>query len=175
MNIQPFLMANPNIYAPDYDEPREAIDGFTAYRARLGRQLGAERIGVSQWLLPAGQAAYPYHFHLTEEEVLVVLEGALALRTPDGWARVRSGDVVRFPRGEEGAHQLVNDTGDDARFLVVSTHGAPDVVLYPDEGKIGPAERRTHDDGMKMYFKVADQVPYEDGVERPEVGDVDPA
>jgi uncharacterized cupin superfamily protein len=164
-----------NIYDPDYDEPRETIDGFTAYRARLGRQLGTERVGISQWLLPAGQAAYPYHFHLAEEEVLVLMEGALALRTPGGWRRVRRGDVVRFPRGEEGAHQLVNDTGDEARFLVVSTHGTPDVVLYPDEGKIGPAERRTEDDGMKMYFMIEDAVAYDHGITRPEVGDVGPA
>src|SRR4051812_36795589 len=129
----------PNIYDPDYDEPRATLPGLIARRARIGRQLGTERLGVSQWLLPAGQAAYPYHFHLAEEEVLVLLDGALALRTLEGWARLRRGDVVRFPRGEAGAHQLVNDTSDDANFLVVSTHGEPDVVLYPDEGKVGAA------------------------------------
>ena len=97
---------HPNLYDPDFDEPRETIEGFTAYRARVGRQLGTERIGVSQWLLPAGQAAYPYHFHLTEEEVLVLLDGA--------------------------------------RFLVVSTHGAPDVVSTPTRARsVRPSAART--------------------------------
>jgi uncharacterized cupin superfamily protein len=165
----------PNIYNPEFDEQRDTVDGFHAQRARLGYQLGTERIGLSLWSIPAGQAAYPYHFHLTEEEVLVLLEGALALRTSTGWERVRRGDVVRFPVGEDGAHQLVNDGAIDARFLAISTHGQPDVVLYPDEGKIGPAERNPDGTGLKLYFKLEDAVPYDEGIARPEVGDVDPA
>jgi uncharacterized cupin superfamily protein len=162
----------PNLNDPDYDEPREAVDGFVAYRARIGRQLGTERIGVSQWLIPAGQVAYPYHFHLAEEEVLVLLGGSLLLRTPEGWRRLQEGDVVRFPPGAEGAHQLVNDTDADVRFLAISTHGTPDVVVYPDENKISPAQRLSESDGIKMFFKVDDQVDYWDGIERPEVPDV---
>jgi uncharacterized cupin superfamily protein len=165
----------PNIHHPQFDEPRDTVDGFRADRARLGHQLKTERLGLSYWVLPPGQAAYPYHFHLTEEEVLVLLEGDLALRTPRGWERLRSGDVVRFAVGEEGAHQLVNDGDGDARFLAVSTHGQPDVVLYPDEGKVGAVERTPDGSGLKLYFKVGDAVDYDDGVTRPEVGDVDPA
>jgi uncharacterized cupin superfamily protein len=165
----------PNIYAPDFDEPRDTVEGFHAQRARLGHQLGTERVGLSLWLLPAGQVAYPYHFHLAEEEVLVLLEGDLAVRTPEGWCRVRRGDVVRFASGAAGAHQLLNDGEQDARFLVVSTHGQPDVVLYPDEGKVCAAERLPDGSGTKLYFKVADQVHYDEGITRPEVGDVDPA
>jgi uncharacterized cupin superfamily protein len=168
-------MALPNIYDPHFDEPRDTIDGFHAQRARIGRQLQTERLGLSLWLLPPGQVAYPYHFHLAEEEVLVLLEGDLALRTPRGWQRLRRGDVVRFPPGEDGGHQLVNDGDADARFLALSTHGQPDVVLYPDEGKIGAAERTPDGQGVNMYFKMGDAVDYDSDITRPEVGDVDPA
>jgi uncharacterized cupin superfamily protein len=163
---------SPNLNDPHYDEPRETLEGFTAYRARLGHQLRTERIGLSQWRLPAGQAAYPYHFHLAEEEVLVLLKGSLALRTPDGWRRLAEGDVVRFPVGAEGAHQLVNDGAEDAMFLSVSTHGQPDVVLYPDEGKLCAAERTPDGSGLKTYFMMDDNVPYDDGIAPPEVPDV---
>ncbi|MCW2982695.1 MAG: cupin protein [Conexibacter sp.] len=165
----------PNIYDPTYDEVRETVPGFTAHRARIARQLGAERIGLSQWLLPAGEVAYPYHFHLAEEEVLIVLEGALALRSPDGWRRVARGEVVRFAPGEAGAHQLVNDGESEARFLVVSTHGQPDVVIYPDEGKVGPTARQPDGGGFTMYFKMDHAVGYDEGIARPEVPDVGPA
>jgi hypothetical protein len=37
-----------NIYEPDFDEPRDD-DGFRARRARVGHQLGTERIGISLW------------------------------------------------------------------------------------------------------------------------------
>jgi uncharacterized cupin superfamily protein len=165
----------PNIYDPVFDEPRTSLDGFHALRARIGHQLGTERIGVSQWEVGPGQVVYPYHFHLAEEEVLIVLDGRPLLRTPEGWRRLARGEVVRFPPGEAGAHQLANDTAETLRLLVVSTHGQPDIVLYPDEGKIGPAERTPDGHGLKRYFFLKDAVPYDEGVERPEIGDVDPA
>ena len=95
----------PNIYEPEYDEPREQ-PGFRARRARLSRQAGSERLGLSVWELPPGEASYPYHYHLGEEELLVVLAGQPDLRTPEGWRRLQRGEVVAFARGEDGAHQL---------------------------------------------------------------------
>jgi uncharacterized cupin superfamily protein len=165
----------PNIYDPVFDEPRESLDGFHAMRARLGHQLGTERIGLSLWEVAPGQVVYPYHFHLAEEEVLVVLEGRPALRTPEGWRRVERGEVIRFPVGESGAHQLANDTDAPLRFLSVSTHGQPDVVIYPDEGKLCAAERTPDGAGLKKFFNLADDVPYDEGIQRPEIADVDPA
>ena len=47
--------------------------------------------------LPPGQAAYPYHFHLGEEELVIVLAGTPTLRTPDGEREVDQGEVVFFP------------------------------------------------------------------------------
>jgi uncharacterized cupin superfamily protein len=165
----------PNIYDPVFDEPRTSLDGFHANRARLGHQLGTERLGLSLWEVTAGQAVYPYHFHLAEEEVLVVLEGRPLLRSPDGWRRLDRGEVVRFPVGEDGAHQLVNDTAETLRFLSVSTHGRPDIVIYPDEGKLCAAERTPDGSGLKTFFRLADQIPYDEGIQRPEIGHVDPA
>jgi uncharacterized cupin superfamily protein len=167
-------MADPNLYAPVYDEPREH-DGFHAYRARVGHQLRTERLGISVWEVGPGQAAYPYHFHLAEEELLMVLEGRPLLRETDGWRRLERGAIVRFPLGADGAHQLVNDTEETVRFVSVSTHGQPDVVLYPDEGKLCAAQRSPDGPGVKLYFNVADAVDYFEGVTAPEVGRVGPA
>jgi uncharacterized cupin superfamily protein len=158
-----------NLHDAHFDELRTSVEGLHAQRARLGHQLGTERLGLSLWILEAGQAAYPYHFHLAEEEMLVVLEGTPALRTPDGWRRLARGEVVRFPVGEPGAHQLANDTEDEVRFLAISTHGQPDIVIYPDEGKLGAAERRPDGGGLKAYFRLDDRVAYDEGVGAPEI------
>ena len=115
----------PNIHRPSFDEPREH-PGFRCRRALIGRQAGGERLGLSLWELPPGEAAYPYHHHLGEEELVIVLEGTLALRTPGGWRELEEGEVVAFPRGEAGAHQLVNRGERTARFLAASTSGDPD-------------------------------------------------
>ena len=156
----------PNIYEPDFDEDREPA-GFRARRARIGRQLGMERLGMSLWELPPGEAAYPYHLHFTEEEALVVIEGTPELRTPEGLRTLERGEAVSFPRGESGAHQLVNRSGQTVRFLAISTNGDPDIVLYPDSGKLGAAERRPGGEGLRLYFRTADAVDYWEGEEPP--------
>lgn len=151
-----------NIYEPEFDESRDH-DGFRARRARVGHQLGTERIGISLWEIPPGQKAYPYHFHLSEEEVLIVLAGSPSLRTPAGSRRLSPGEVVRFPTGEEGAHQLWNEDTEDVRLLAVSTHGTPDVVIYPDSNKLSAAERLPKSDGRKHFFRLDDEVDYWEG------------
>ena len=156
-----------NINEPDFDELREH-DGFLARRARISRQAGAERLGLSLWELGPGQAAYPYHFHYAEEEMLVVLDGRPSLRTPAGWRVLEEGEVVSFPRGEQGGHQLLNATAATVRFLGFSTSGEPDVVSYPDSGKLGAYERLPDGGGLRSMFRVADEVDYYDGVQAPQ-------
>src|SRR5436305_13169987 len=109
-----------NINAPVFDEPREH-PGFRCLRARVSRQAGSERLGLSLWDLPPGETAYPYHYHLAEEELILVLEGRPSLRTPQGWRELEEGEVVPFLRGAQGAHQLVNRTTGSVRLLAFST------------------------------------------------------
>ena len=156
----------PNIYDPDFDEPRER-EGFRALRARIGRQAGTRDLGASLWEIPPGQAAYPYHYHLAEEELVIVLSGRLRLRTPEGWKRLEEGDVASFPTGREGAHQIVNDGSDSARILALSTQ-RPDIVIYPDSGKLGAFERVPEGGGLYELFRLEDAVDYWEGEAPPE-------
>ncbi len=155
-----------NIEDPSFDEPREH-PGFRCLRARLGRQAGGERLGLSLWELPPGEAAYPYHHHLAEEELVLVLDGSPSLRTPAGWRELERGEVVAFPRGERGGHQLLNRTRETVRFLAFSTSGEPDVVIYPDSGKLGAFERLPDGGGLRALFRTADAVDYYDGEQPP--------
>jgi uncharacterized cupin superfamily protein len=155
-----------NINDPIFDEPREH-PGFRCGRARLSRQAGSERLGLSLWELPPGEAAYPYHYHYTEEELVLVLAGAPSVRTPDGWRELQEGEVVAFPRGERGGHQLVNRTAATVRFLSFSSSGEPDVVIYPDSGKLGAFERLPDGGGLRAMFRLSDTVDYHDGEQPP--------
>lgn len=153
-----------NVNRPEFDEPREH-PGFNCRRARLGRQLDSERIGASLWELPPGEAAYPYHYHLAEEELLVVLAGRPSLRTPDGWRDLDEGEAVSFPVGERGAHQIVNRTEKPVRFLAVSNQ-QPDIVIRPDSGTLGAFERRPEGGGLYKHFRLGDAIEYFEGESR---------
>src|ERR1700759_4784827 len=124
----------PNIEEPNF-QSRGGPPGFGAKRARIGYGLGTETVGVSLWELPPGEAAYPYHFHYSDEEVVIVLSGRPTLRTPAGARRRDQGEAFRLELGGEGAPQLWNAGEEPVRFLAVSSHGHRDIVVYPDSNK----------------------------------------
>lgn len=154
-----------NIFEPEFDEPREQ-PGFLARRARIARQLGCEMLGASVWEVGPGEAAYPYHFHYGEEELLFVLAGRPSLRSPDGWRELETGEAVAFPTGEHGAHQVVNRTDEPVRLLVISSRSDPEVCVYPDSGKIGVWARPLQEDQLRELHVRERAVDYYDG-ERP--------
>jgi uncharacterized cupin superfamily protein len=121
-------------------------DGFRALSDRMGPRVGAERTGATLYELPPGQALCPYHYEHGEEEWLLVLSGAPSVRTPDGVERLAQHDLVFFPVGPEGAHQVRNDSGGPARVLMWSTVVYPAVTVYPDSGKVGVYTRGHADD-----------------------------
>lgn len=125
-----------NIYGTDWDVSRDR-PGYEWDRIRLGRRLGGEMLGASVYVLGPGQKSFPYHFHHSNEEMLIVLEGEVTVRTPDGEHRAGRGESTIFRRGPIGAHQVVNHSASEARILMISTMVSPEVAEYPDSGKIG--------------------------------------
>ena len=87
--------------------------------------------------LDPGDRLWPYHAHHANEEWLIVVRGRPTLRTPEGEQDLEEGDVVAFPRGKAGAHQVSNRTDSPIRVLMLSSMLAPEIVEYPDSGKIG--------------------------------------
>lgn len=119
------------VYDPEDPEP------FRAGMFRLGTQVGAKDTGMSVYQLPPGQALCPYHYEYGEEEWLLVLEGRPTVRSPKGVEELSPEDVVFFPKGPDGAHQVRNDSGAPARILMWSTVVHPTATAYPDSGKVG--------------------------------------
>jgi uncharacterized cupin superfamily protein len=64
-----------------------------------------------------------------------VIAGTPTLRTPAGRQSLRPWDMTAFPRGDRGAHQLRNDTGEPVRMAFFSTVSDPEVLVYPDDEK----------------------------------------
>ena len=123
-----------NVWEPAFVE--EETGGFRYRRARIAEQAGAEHIGASLYELEPG-AELVFHYHLAVEEMLIVLRGRVAVRTPAGWGDADAGEVVVFPRGERGAHAVANRSDSPVRFLMLSELHGPNVSVYPDENRIG--------------------------------------
>ena len=125
-----------NLHGDEWDRTEDR-PGWRSKDAWVGARIGAELIGGSLYELEPGDRLYPYHTHHANEEWLLVVRGRPTLRTPDGKHDLREGDVVAFPRGDEGLHQVVNRTDAPIRVLMLSTMIEPDIVHYADSGKLG--------------------------------------
>jgi uncharacterized cupin superfamily protein len=152
-----------NVFEPSFDEGEPG----GPRRSRLGWQAGTERLGISLYELPAGERRGAYHYQHANEEMLVVLSGSPHLRTPDGLRQLGVGEVVAFARGERGAHKLENRTNEPAHYLMLSEMNAPDVMVYPDSGKVGvisrPPGSRGDEAELAAWFRISDQVDYWEG------------
>jgi uncharacterized cupin superfamily protein len=109
----------------------ENLDG----RVDVARALGSRTTLMFIYDVAPGQRQSPYHYEYDEEWLLVV-DGTLVLRAPDGEHTLERGDLVRFAAGPAGAHQLINRSESPARTLMFSSAQTPAVSVYPDSDKI---------------------------------------
>ena len=116
--------------------PPEGSTRFGATVAPMGAAIGSGGLGAMYTVVEPGKRAFPFHNHLGNDEMFVIMEGTGTYRYGEAEYPVRAGDVCAAPRGgPETAHQLIN-TGDSAlKYLSISTLDDPDVVEYPDSGK----------------------------------------
>jgi uncharacterized cupin superfamily protein len=126
-----------NLFNGETEAVPSGAPGDRGKAARVGSKLGASRLGMSVYDLPPGEAIGPYHFEWTDEEWLIGLAGQVAIRSPEGEQMLGVGDVVCFPAGPDGAHQVLNAGDVDARVAIVSTKNEFGIVEYPEDKKVG--------------------------------------
>ena len=121
------------------------------YESKLGRiggRIGARQLGCQLHIVPPGKTAFPFHAHHSNEEMFFIVEGHGTLRLGDARHSIRAGDVISAPAGDAAtAHQIVNSSDVELRYLGFSTRHDPDVVEYPDSGKFGVASLVPRDGG----------------------------
>ena len=85
------------------------------------RRPGRAQIGGCVYELADGERTYPYHFHHAMEEWLSCSRARRRCAGPTASACSGPGDVVCFPTGPEGAHQV---TGPGSVLILSASRGA---------------------------------------------------
>lgn len=148
-----------NLNSDDWDGTRDR-EGWSARAALVGRRIGAELIGASMSEVDPGAKLWPYHTHYLNEEWVIVLRGEPTLRTPEGEQVLQEGDVVCFPRGKDGAHQIINRTDAPIRVLMLSSMVPGEIVEYLDTGKILAKDAKDED---VMFARPGPEAEYWEG------------
>ena len=138
----------------------------TEGRVDVARAVGSTATLMFIYDLAPGQGSSPYHYEF-EEEWMLVVEGTVVVRAPDGEHTLERGAMVYFPawsrrraQGDEPQRRAGPDTD-------VSNPRAPAVAVYPDSDTVGVYP--TDDEADGMVFRRATSVPWahgEDGWER---------
>jgi uncharacterized cupin superfamily protein len=135
----------------------ESLEG----RLDVARALGSTATAMFVYDLAPGESSSPYHYEY-EEEWLLIADGTVVVRTPDGEHTLVRGDLVCFPAGAAGAHKLMNRGDSRARTLLFSSARVPAVSVYPDSDKIGVWPG---DEANELVFRRGTAVPWSDGEE----------
>lgn len=108
---------------------------------RVGDAAGLSRFGVNRVVLAPGAVSSLRHWHTTEEEFVVVLEGEAVMRTDDGETLMRAGDMVGFPARFENGHCFINRSAAPAVLLAVGMRDDDDETNYSDVDLFAKSER----------------------------------
>jgi uncharacterized cupin superfamily protein len=121
------------------DVPLEQWSEGTRYGSSyryLSGYGGATHVGVALEELAPGKESTLNHFHMLEEEQAFILEGEMTLRLGDRTYRMKAGDHVCFPAGQQAGHSFYNHGDAPCRFLIIGEKNPNEVVFYPETGRV---------------------------------------
>lgn len=99
---------------------------------RLGDAGGLTQFGVNLVRLQPGALSSLRHWHMAEDEFVMVTEGECVLVQDAGETLMVAGDCVAFPANVPDGHHFINRSGEVAQFLVVGSKAKREVATYSD-------------------------------------------
>lgn len=125
------VAAVPETDRTGYPDPYRRDVAGRFYR-RLGAAAGLTDFGVNLVRLAPGAWSSQRHWHSSEDEFVMMIEGEAVLVTDAGETVMRAGDCAAFPAGVADAHHFINRSDRDALFLAVGSDKPADTCHYPD-------------------------------------------
>jgi len=111
-------------------------DRFGIRFRQIGEFGGGSHVGVCVEIIAPGKQSYPAHYHMLEEEHLLILEGQITLRLGENSHEMSAGDYVCFPAGQKAGHTLVNNSNAPCRYLIIGERNPNDVIVFTDSGRV---------------------------------------
>ncbi len=132
--------------------------------APIANKLGAKKLGYSLSIVPPGKRVCPFHNHRVNEEMFLILEGTGTLRFGDKEYPIKKHDIICCPPGgHEVAHQIINTSESDLKYLCLSTNVPYEICEYPDSKKVMSIVGNEENREFKLISKTEQAVDYLDG------------
>ena len=158
-------MKKTNIHQSNWREMKQG-EKFQRGHISLTDMNDNHDLGCSAYRVEPGKRAFPKHAHLANDEALFIVSGCGELTIGDETDSVTAGDFIMLPKGEQHAHVLEGTGNEPLVYLCISTMIMPEVVHYPDSGKLGVLGAKdfwtSGEAGVSGFYKP-NQVGYWDG------------
>lgn len=142
IEIEQVEQSNSTGYPPPFNEP---VAG--RWHRRLGRHAGLTHLGASHVVLEPGAWSSQRHWHLGEDEFLIMLSGQAVLIEDEGETILHPGDCVAWAAGVTNGHHLVNRSATNCTFICLSAGDRDAGGCYSDIDMIFTAGGYQHRDG----------------------------
>jgi uncharacterized cupin superfamily protein len=127
---------------------------FKVGLGEINEAIGVHEVGATLHVVPAGKTAWPFHRHHGADELFVVLAGTGTLRFGEERLPIKAGDCIGCPAGGE-AHQIINTSDDELRYIAFANHTRAEVIDYPDSGRIAVDIAHGNDRQPMSIYSVA--------------------
>ena len=117
---------------------------------RLGEAGGLTQFGANLVILEPGAMSSLRHWHMAEDEFVMVTQGTCVMVQDEGETVMQVGDCAAFPAGSPNGHCFHNHTDKVAKFLVVGSKAKREVATYSD------VDLRVEMEGGKARFTYKD-------------------
>ena len=120
---------------------------------RLAPVAGLMQMGASHVVLKPGAWSSQRHWHVGEDELVVMLSGEAVLVEDDGETVLRAGDVAGWAAGVENGHKIENRSDTDCVFVAISAGDRSTGGAYSDIDMTFGEDGYFHKDGTPYPTK----------------------
>lgn len=121
---------------------------------RLGDAGGLTQFGVNLVILEPGALSSLRHWHLAEDEFVMITTGECVMVQDEGETLMRVGDCAAFPAGTPNGHHFINRSAEPAAFLVIGSKAKREVATYSD------VDLKVTMEAGQAAFTYKDDTPY---------------
>ncbi|MFM5893803.1 MAG: cupin domain-containing protein [Novosphingobium sp.] len=126
LDLDKIAQTNATGYPPVY---ADAVQG--RWYRRLAPASGITDFGASHVVLEPRAWSSPRHWHVGEDELVVLISGQAVLVDDSGEVPMLPGDIAAFPKNDGNGHVLQNRSDEPCCFVAIGRPQASD-CHYPD-------------------------------------------
>jgi len=141
IDLEQIEPTNATGYPPPFNQP---VAG--RWQRKIGEVGGLTELGARHVVLEPGAWSSQRHWHVGEDELLVMLTGRAVLVEDDGETELAPGDVAIWPKGTRNGHHLINRSTEPCSFVCVSAGKDADGA-YSDIDMMWSESGYSHKDG----------------------------